>query len=87
MQTKILKGMPFLVDAATKRIYAYEKNGTQTSQTTQSTQPLLLGSYDPEKGTYELHADWQESFAPKLQEHRANTKPLSRLPNATPAVK
>lgn len=74
MQVKILKGMPFLVDAATKRIFAYEKNPTQP--------PLPLGSYDPETGTYELKADWQQAFETKLQEHRTNTKPLSRLPAA-----
>jgi hypothetical protein len=75
MQTKTLCGMPFLVDVSTKKIYAYEK---------QPTEPLYLGTYDPEKETYELREDWQDAYKVKLDTYRTSLKPQSRMPTAKP---
>jgi hypothetical protein len=71
MIVKILQGVPFLVDAATKTIYAYEKVPSGT--------PLRLGTYNPETETFELRSDWKEAYAPKLADHREQEKPRSRV--------
>lgn len=71
MQVKTLNGIPFLVDPATKMLYAYEKNPSST--------PLHLGTYDPENQTYELRADWQEAYKPQVEAYRASEKPRSRV--------
>lgn len=77
-QTKIIQGIPFLVDTVTQNIYAYEKVLTQT--------PLPLGTYNPEKDTFNLRTDWREAYQPRLEAHRASEKPRSRIPVApTPA--
>lgn len=74
MLTKILQGVPFLCDATTKTIYAYEKVPTH---------PLLaLGTYDPAIETMSLASHWKELYAPKLAAYRASEKPRSRLPTA-----
>ena len=70
MQVKILKGMPFLVDSATKKIYAYEKNPTN---------PLCLGTYTPETEVYVLLEGWKDLYKEKLIAYRASEKPRSRL--------
>lgn len=75
MQVKILQGMPFLVDVATKKIYAYEKVVTQ---------PLCLGTYDPETEKYTLYENWGELYRDKLASYRATEKPRSRLPVVAP---
>ena len=72
--TKTLQGIPFLCDAATKTIYAYEKTPTQ---------PLLaLGSYDPQAETFSLVSNWKELYAPRVEAHRISEIPRSRLPQA-----
>ena len=74
MIVKTLQGIPFLCDATTKTIYAYEKVPSQ---------PLLqLGTYDPEKETFSLSENWRELYESKLQAHRASEKPRSRGPAA-----
>ena len=74
MLTKILQGVPFLCDATTKTIYAYEKVPTH---------PLLaLGTYDPATETMSLASNWKELYAPKVAAYRASEKPRSRLPTA-----
>lgn len=74
MIVKTFQGIPFLCDAATKTIYAYEKVPTQ---------PLVqLGTYDPEKETFTLSENWRELYEPKLQAYRASEKPRSRAPAA-----
>lgn len=77
MLTKILKGIPFLLDPTTKKIYAYEKQPP--------TDPLCLGFYNPEKEIYELLPNWEQLYEPKLKEYRASIKPFSRLPQAAVA--
>ena len=72
MIVKVLQGVPFLVDSATKQIYAYEKPIPQT--------PLHLGSYDPVKETFTLLPNWKDLYQPKLEAHRQVEKPRSRLP-------
>lgn len=72
LTVKTLQGIPFLCDAATKTIYAYEKVVTQ---------PLLaLGTYDPDAETFTLFANWKELYAPRLQAYRASEPIRSRLP-------
>lgn len=72
MLVKTLQGIPFLVDAATKTIYAYEKHPTP---------PLLaLGTYNPETESFTLYANWKELYEPKLKAYRESEKPRSRLP-------
>ena len=79
MIVKTLQGIPFLCDPVTKTIYAYEKAPTQ---------PLLaLGTYDPEKETFTLVANWKELYEPKLLAYRASVTARSRLPSQTPAAK
>jgi len=70
MQVKILKGMPFLVDAATKKIYAYEKNPTN---------PLCIGSYSPDTESYTLVEGWKELYKERLDAYRSTEKPRSRV--------
>ena len=70
--TKVLNGVPFLVDSANKVIYAYEKPI--------SANPLRLGTYDPQTETYQLLDNWKELYQPRLEAHRAAEKPRSRLP-------
>ena len=70
MQVKILKGMPFLVDAATKKIYAYEKNPTN---------PLCIGTYSPDTESYTLIINWKELYKERLEAYRASEKPRSRI--------
>lgn len=77
MQIKVLQGVPFLVEPSTRNIYAYEKVITQ---------PLLhLGTYDPEKETFQLREDWKEAYQPRVEAHRDAEKPRSRLPVAAAA--
>jgi hypothetical protein len=72
MIVKTFQGIPFLVDAATKTIYAYEKNPTQ---------PLLqLGTFDPVKETFTLLSNWKELYEPRVALYRSTEKPRSRLP-------
>jgi hypothetical protein len=75
MIVKTLQGIPFLVDSATKQIYAYEKPLVGT--------PLCLGTYDPVKETFQLAENWKELYAPKLAAYHDVEKPRSRLPTAT----
>jgi hypothetical protein len=71
MIVKVLQGIPFLCDAATKTIYAYEKVPTQ---------PLLaLGTYDPQAETFQLSSNWKELYEPRLVAHRAAGIPRSRI--------
>jgi hypothetical protein len=77
-QTKIIQGIPFLVDTVTQNIYAYEKLQTQPH--------LHLGTYNAEKETYTLRTDWREAYQPRLDAHRQSEKPRSRIPvTPTPA--
>ena len=74
MIVKTLQGIPFLCDAATKTIYAYEKVPTQ---------PLLaLGTYDAEKETFTLVENWKELYESRVAAYRASLQPRSRLPQA-----
>lgn len=70
MQVKILKGMPFLVDAATKKIYAYEKNPIN---------PLCIGTYSPDTESYTLVEGWKELYKERLESYRVSEKPRSRV--------
>lgn len=70
--TKVLNGVPFLVDTANKVIYAYEKPV--------SANPLRLGTYNAENETFQLVENWKELYQPRLEAHRAAEKPRSRLP-------
>ncbi len=74
MIVKVLQGIPFLVDSATKTIYAYEKPV--------SANPLRLGTYNPETETFQLVENWKELYQPRVEAHRAAEKPRSRLPQA-----
>lgn len=76
MIVKTLQGIPFLCDAATKTIYAYEKIPTAPF--------VALGTYDPEKETFTLVANWKELYEPKLVAHRETVRPRSRLPAPVP---
>ena len=69
MQVKIIKGMPFLVDAA-KKIYAYEKNPTS---------PLCIGTYNADTESYTLVENWKELYQSRLEAYRASEKPRSRI--------
>jgi hypothetical protein len=73
MLVKTLQGIPFLCDSISKTIYAYERVPTQP--------PLALGTYDAEKETYTLVANWQELYAPRVAAYRASEKPRSRVPS------
>ena len=73
MPVKVLQGIPFNVDAATKKIYSYDK-GAQG--------PICLGTYDAEKETFTLVENWQELYQPLLESHRQTVKIRSRLPAA-----
>jgi hypothetical protein len=70
MQTKILQGLPFLVNPETRQIFAYEKP--------LSAHPLLLGTYDPQSEKIALRADWRDVYAPGLAAYRAAEKPRQR---------
>ncbi len=72
MLVKVLQGIPFLVEPATKSIYAYEKPVQGT--------PLCLGTYDPVAETFSLFANWKELYQSKVDTYRASEKPRSRLP-------
>ena len=76
MIVKTLQGIPFLCDSVSKTVYAYEKTPTQ---------PLVaLGTYDPEKETFTLVANWKELYEPKLRAYRETVAPRSRLPAQAP---
>lgn len=72
MIVKTLQGIPFLVDTASKHIYAYEKPLVGT--------PLCLGTYDPVKETFTLVEGWKDLYQPKLDAYRQAEQPRSRLP-------
>jgi hypothetical protein len=72
MLTKVLQGIPFLVDPATKRIFAYEKP--------LQGEPLCLGTYDPQTETFTLVDNWKEIYQSKVIAYRESEKPRSRLP-------
>ena len=72
MLVKVLQGIPFLVEPATKKIYAYEKPLVGPA--------LCLGTYDSDKETFTLVEDWKELYQSKLDSHRQTEKPRSRLP-------
>lgn len=74
MIVKTLQGIPFLCEPSTKTIYAYEKNPTQPL--------LMLGSYDPDKETFQLVENWKELFEARLTSYRNTEKPRSRNPQA-----
>jgi hypothetical protein len=73
MQSKQIQGLHFLVDKE-KNVFSYEKDGKE---------PILLGTYDPEKDRVILKADWRTLYQPRLELYRATEKPRSRLPGAT----
>lgn len=75
MQVKTLQGIPFLVDPATKNIYAYEKNPSPAAAST----PLHLGTYDPTTETYTLRPDWENAYKERVDAYRASEKPRSRI--------
>lgn len=72
MLVKVFQGIPFLVEPATKKIYAYEKPLISP--------PLCLGTYDPETETFTLIEGWKELYQPKVDAYRQTEKPRSRLP-------
>ena len=72
MLTKVLQGIPFLVDPATKRIFAYEKP--------LQGEPLCLGTYDPQTETFTLVDGWKDLYESKVIAYRQTEKPRSRLP-------
>jgi hypothetical protein len=72
MLTKVLQGVPFLVEPATKRIFAFEKPVVG--------EPLCLGTYDPETEMFKLVDNWKELYEAKVIAHRQTEKPRSRLP-------
>jgi hypothetical protein len=74
MQTKIIQGLPFLLNSATNQIYAYEKPV--------SNQPLLLGSFDPVTEDYKLSDTWRLCYEPRLSSYRGSEPIRSRLPTA-----
>jgi hypothetical protein len=78
MLVKTIQGIPFLCDAVTKTIYAYEKVPTQA--------PLALGTYDPVTEVFTLHANWKELYEPRLSGYRASLQIRSRLPQAQTPV-
>lgn len=71
MVVKVIQGIPFVVDAATKKIFSYDK-GAQGS--------ICLGTYDPEKEKFALVEGWKELYQPLLEEYRQSVKIRSRLP-------
>lgn len=73
MLTKVFQGIPFLVEPATKRIFAFEKP--------LQGEPLCLGTYDPVTETFQLLDNWKELYQEKLETYRKNEKVRSRLPN------
>ena len=72
MLTKVLQGLPFLVDPVSKRIFAFEKP--------LEGEPLCLGTYDPETEKFQLIETWKELYQEKLETYRATEKVRSRLP-------
>lgn len=70
MLTKTLQGIPFLVDPATKILYAYEKLPAQSL--------LALGTYTPESETFTLVDNWKELYEPKLKAYRDTLQVRSR---------
>ena len=74
MLTKVLQGIPFLVDPATKRIFAFEKPLVG--------EPLCLGTYDPVAETFQLVDNWKDIYQGKVDMYRQTEKARSRLPVA-----
>lgn len=72
MLTKVLQGIPFLVDPATKRIFAFEKP--------LQGEPLCLGTYDPIAETFQLIDNWKDLYQEKVEQYRQTEKARSRLP-------
>ena len=72
MLTKVLQGIPFLVEPATKRIFAFEKPIKG--------EPLCLGTYDPQTEMFQLVENWKELYEEKVKVYRQTEKPRSRLP-------
>jgi hypothetical protein len=72
MLTKVLQGIPFLVDPVSKRIFAFEKPLVGEA--------LCLGTYDPVSETFQLVENWKELYQGKLENYRQTEKVRSRLP-------
>lgn len=74
MLTKVLQGIPFLVEPVSKRVFAFEKP--------LQGEPLCLGTYDPETETFQLADNWKDLYKSKLDTYRSTEKVRSRLPQA-----
>lgn len=78
MQARTIQGVPFLLNTSTNQIYAYEKPV--------SSDPLLLGTFDPVTEKYTLVSHWKTSYEPRLLVYRGTEKGRSRLPAVTAAA-
>jgi hypothetical protein len=75
MLVKTFQGIPFLVEPSTKRIFLYEKPLVGSA--------ICIGTYDPEKETFQLIDNWKDLCQGKLETYRQTEKARSRLPSST----
>ena len=73
MLRKVIQGIPFWLDTQ-NRIYAYDP--------ADQTNPLWLGTYNPQTEKVELREDWRQAYATKIESYRQGAQTRSRVPPA-----
>jgi hypothetical protein len=72
MQKKIIQGIPFWVDAQ-NRVFAFETKELPSN-------PLWLGTYNPQTEKVELLSNWREAYAQTLEDYHKKAAPRARVP-------
>ena len=72
MQKKLIQGIPFWVDGQ-NRVYAFETKEVPSN-------PLWLGTYNPQTEKLDLLPNWREAYAATLDDYRKKAAPRARVP-------
>lgn len=72
MQKKIIQGIPFWVDAH-NRVFAFETKELPSN-------PLFLGTYNPQTEKVDLLDTWREAYAKPLEEYHTKAAARARVP-------
>lgn len=72
MQKKVIQGIPFWIDAQ-NRAFAFETKELPSN-------PLLLGTYNPQTEKVDLLHNWREAYAQPLEEYHKKAAARARVP-------
>jgi hypothetical protein len=72
MQKKVVQGIPFWIDAQ-NRAFVFETKELPSN-------PLWLGTYNPQTEKVELLRNWREAYAQTLEDYHKKAAARARVP-------